>query len=109
MDQQDIPHNAKDIIQKVVAEILKDTLIEWFGLEVPSIISVLPNHLPTVAIHERLVDSVFVTADGQLLHLEFQSTSVPSLDRFAHYALSLATTYQRKVRTLVIYTAPHSP
>ncbi len=111
MDHEDIPHNAKDIIQKVLADILKDTLIDWFGLDVPSIVSVLPNHLPTVEIHERAVDSVFVTADGQLLHLEFQSTAVPSLDRFAHYALTLATTHQRKVRTIVIYTAPihHAP
>lgn len=106
MDHEDIPRNAKDIIQKVLADVLKDTLVEWFGLDIPSIVSVLPSHLPTVEIHDRTVDSIFVTADEQLLHLEFQSTSIPSLDRFAHYALTLATTHRKKVRTIVIYTAP---
>lgn len=106
MNSQELPHNAKDIIQKVLAQVLQDTLIEWYGLDLPPIVSVLPPNLPTWTVHERLVDSVFLTEDGDLLHLEFQSTAIASLDRFAQYALALAVHHHRPVHTVVIYLHP---
>jgi hypothetical protein len=106
MERERIPRNAKDIIQKIVAEILQDALIEWYGIHSAPIVAALSADVPVVTVQEHLVDSVFLSADGTLLHLEFQSSSVYSLGRFAQYSLALALKYQCKVRTLVIYLYP---
>ena len=72
----------------------------------PPIVAVLPTSLPQVAVHERIVDSVFRTADGCVLHLEFQGAAPPDLYRFAHCALDLGKVHDARVRTVGVYLHP---
>jgi len=94
---------GKDIVQKVLVQVLADAAPAWYGLAVPPITAALPTHLPQVSVRESVVDAVFRTADGSLLHFEFQSTREPTLYRFLDYAARLVVTYQAPVQVAVIY------
>lgn len=100
---EEFPRNAKDVIQRALAHILQDSLLEWYGLQLPRIVQAYPPNVPIIDVHEKVLDAVFRTEDGQLLNVEFQSTPVPSLVRLGNYALHLADKYGCSVRTVVIY------
>ena len=103
VSSQELPRNAKDRVQKVLAAALGEVLPQWYDPALPRVVSVLPAHVPLLHVQENLLDSVFLTEDGYILHLEFQSSVEPNLLRFAHYALALIQAHQRPVRTVVIY------
>ena len=97
-----ISRQAKDVIQKLIVTIHRDAAIAWLGLDAPPIIDVLSPDLPVLEIHENLLESVFLTEDGSLLHLEFQTNPIPSLDRFLAYATALVLRHHRPIRTVVV-------
>lgn len=52
---------------------------------------------------QDMMDYVFTLADGQLLHLEFQSTAEKKLHRFLLYDTLLAQKTDRTIRTVILY------
>ena len=107
----DIPRQAKDIIQRVLIRTLRDAVVAWHGLDVPPIVEELSPDLARVTIRQMTADAVFRTEDGAILHIEFQSQPVDTLERFLEYAVALTVMYHAAVRTVVVYLgpAPHAP
>lgn len=107
-----ISAQRQDVIHKLLVKVLHDAVPDWHDLHLPPITQELPANLPEVVVQQRYLDTLFVTADGALLDLEFQSTlDRADLIRFANYALQVAATYHQPVRVVVIYTGPvpHPP
>ncbi len=105
MDES-ISRAAKDLVQKMIADVFQSSLTEWYGLSDMRIIGTRPSAVPLISVQEHLLDRVFVLADHSLLHLEFQSTRERTLYRFYRYAVALTLQYQTPVRTVVIYLVP---
>jgi hypothetical protein len=103
----DIPRTAKDRIQKMLAALFRETLTKWYDDQLPPVREIWPNTVSIIQFQEHLLDTVFLLEDGTLLDIEFQSTPVANLVRFAQYALSLYGEHRRQVRTLVVYLGPH--
>ena len=77
-----VSRTAKDHIQKLMADVFQNTLPDWYGLSDLKIIASVPSDVPLLQVHDRLLDRVFVTDNGELLHLEFQSQIENNLYRF---------------------------
>ena len=101
-----IPRAAKDLVQKMIADVFQSSLTEWYGLSDMRIVATRPSAVPLISVQEHLLDRVFELADHSLLHLEFQSTRERTLYRFYRYAVALTLQYQQPVRTVVIYLVP---
>ncbi len=101
-----IPRTAKDVVQKLIADVHMNALTSWYGLSDVDVVDVLPSSVPTVSIHEHLLDRVFLTASGEVLHVEFQSDPETDLHRFLTYAVALIDRYQCRIRTVVVYLYP---
>ena len=97
-----ISRQAKDVIQKLIVTVHRDAAIAWLGLDVPPVVDTLSPDIPVIEIHENLLETVFLTEDGCLLHLEFQTNPIASLDRFLAYATALGLRHHRPVRTVVV-------
>ncbi len=106
-----VSRTAKDHIQKLMADVFQNTLPDWYGLSDLKIIASVPSDVPLLQVHDRLLDRVFVTDNGELLHLEFQSQIENNLYRFLAYASALALYHHRPIRTVVIYltSMPSAP
>jgi hypothetical protein len=63
-----------DTLLKHEAAYLADALSTHFGLRLAPIVAPFPTELPQLDLHLEQLDSVFLLADGDLLHLEFQAT-----------------------------------
>ena len=102
----DIPRQAKDIIQRVLVRALRDAVVAWHGIDVPPIIEEVSPDLATITVRQMTADAVFRTEDGALLHMEFQSQPVETLERFMDYAMALTMRYHAVLRTVVVYLCP---
>ena len=98
-----ISREAKDRVQKMIAEVFQSSLTEWYGLGDLRIIATRPSDVPIVTVQEQLLDRVFELDDHTLMHCEFQSTREPHLFRFFGYSAALALHYRQPVRAVVIY------
>jgi hypothetical protein len=93
-----------DTLLKHEAAYLADALSEHFGLRLAPIVEPFPTELPQLDLHLERLDSVFLLADGKLLHLEYQSTfDHDTLPRFLQYDAVLHHATDRTIRTVVIY------
>jgi hypothetical protein len=82
----------------------EDKALTFYGLETPPIVRAEKTDLPNIRVDERLMDFVFLLADGSYLHLEFQTTaSVADLERFKIYDVTLYEKKRMPIRTAVIY------
>ncbi|PSR20168.1 MAG: hypothetical protein C7B45_16140 [Sulfobacillus acidophilus] len=102
MDIQ-VPRTAKDYVQKLMADVFEKTLVNWYGLGETRVVGSVPSEIPQIVIQNSLLDHVFVTDKGHLLHIEFQSTTEPDLYRFLSYATALTVAHRRSVRSIVVY------
>jgi len=108
MGGSNIAHNYQDIIFKKMAELFKDETLEYYGLNLPKIVSVKPTELPTIKVSNQNMDFVFELEDNSLLHLEFQTTHKKAdLLRFLQYDLALYAKEKRKINTAVIYSGKY--
>lgn len=103
---EDLSRQAKDVVQKLIADVHRNTLVNWYGLSDVHIVETLPSSVPMVSVHEHVMDRVFLTATGDILHLEFQSHPQTDLRRFLAYAVALIHAHGRPVRTVVVYLYP---
>jgi predicted transposase/invertase (TIGR01784 family) len=74
------------------------------GIADANIVRALPTELNQLIIRHRNTDIVLEQDDGNLLHLEFQTSKEPTLYRFAAYDFALAEHFLQKLRTVVLYT-----
>jgi RecG-like helicase len=108
MGDSNIAHNYQDIIFKKMTELFKDETLEYYGLNLPKIVSVKPTELPTIKVSNQNMDFVFELEDNSLLHLEFQTTHKKAdLLRFLQYDLALYAKEKRKINTVVIYSGKY--
>ncbi|MDA8066583.1 MAG: hypothetical protein M0031_13955 [Thermaerobacter sp.] len=99
---QEQVRGGEDIIFKQVSRLFRDELLANYGWEPMEITAEVPTALP-FTVGERRPDFLFRLADGNLLHLEFQSTPA-RLERFLVYDALLLERDHCRVRTVVIYT-----
>ena len=97
---------AKDVVQDLITDIHMDSLASWFGLSEVQVVEALPSGVPAVSIHELRLDWVFLTASGDMLHIEFLSGPETNLRRSLTYAATLIGQYQRPIRTVMAYLHP---
>jgi flagellar biosynthesis/type III secretory pathway protein FliH len=99
-----ITSHALDTLLKHEAAYLADALSTHFGLRLAPIVAPFPTEFSHLDLHLEQLDSVFLLADGDLLHLEFQATyDRKTLPRFLQYDAVLHLATDRRVRTVVIY------
>lgn len=106
-----IPRHARDVIQKLLADLFKDGLAQWLGVPELRIESRLPAEVSTLAFNNQVLDHVFLTHTDCLFHLEFQSDKERQLYRFLTYAAALVTAHHKPVETMVLYLyqEPNAP
>ena len=75
-----------------------------FGIPDVRVVRALPTELDIVEIRQEFTDIVLELDDGQILHLEHQSTKEATLYRFLGYDAQLARVFQRPIRTVILYT-----
>jgi hypothetical protein len=93
-----------DTLLKHEAAYLADALSSHFGLRLAPILAPFPTELPQLDLHLERLDSVFLLADGGLLHLEFQATyDRKTLLRFQSYDIALYNATNRTIHTVIIY------
>jgi len=102
-----IVREAKDILLKRLAQSLRGTFLAGLGLDLAPIVEVLPAELPILEVRVQLPDLLFRLADGNILHVEFQSTvSAGDLRRFSRYNYAVGEHYAvSNQEPLLVYTA----
>lgn len=101
-----VPHNNYDIIFKAMTEQFGQKALDFYGIDTPAIVRVVPTDLPIVNVNERRMDFVFLLSDDSYLHLEFQTTfRRKDLERFKLYDAVLYNEQKQKIRTFVVYGA----
>ncbi|WHE06073.1 hypothetical protein PGH24_07770 [Thermoanaerobacterium thermosaccharolyticum] len=101
----DISYQNNDIILKSMAQEFKDKSLKFYGINVPKIVTVIPADLPVIEVKEDRLDFIFLLEDDSLLHMEFQTTNKKAdIKRFLQYDARLYGKYERKIRTVVIYS-----
>ena len=65
-----VTHSNYDVIFKYLTEMFEDKALTFYGLETPPIVRAEKTDLPNIRVDERLMDFVFLLADGSYLHLE---------------------------------------
>jgi hypothetical protein len=99
-----ITAHALDTLLKHEAAYLADALSTHFGLRLAPIVAPFPTEFSHLDLHLEQLDSVFLLADGDLLHLEFQATyDRKTLLRFQQYDTTLYNNTNRRVHIVVIY------
>ena len=99
-----IPRNSMDIISKHLVGALPQESLSVFGIHDVNIVRALPTELDAVDIRQEFTDVVFELSDGRIFHMEFQTTKENTLHRFLMYDAQLAAKFDRKIRTVVLYT-----
>ena len=87
---------GEDVIFKQVSRLFRDELLTNYGWEPMEITAEVPTALP-FTVGERRPDFLFRLSDGNLLHLEFQST--PARAVLAALRVAAATPSRRRSGT----------
>jgi len=101
-----ISKQYRDLIQKHVSGLFKDSALEFYGIKTAKIKELINVELPDVVVKGSSTDFIFLLEDDTYLHLEFQTTyNKDDLIRFAAYDLRLYARDGRRIITVVVYTA----
>jgi hypothetical protein len=99
-----IAREAKDILLKHLAAGLGGGFLASLGIDLPPIVEALPADIPMLEVRVEQLDSLYRTADGSILHIEFQMTSDgEDLRRFYRYNFAASEHYDADVYTVVFY------
>ena len=104
-----LPRQSKDILLKHLAGAFPDDALAVLGLDGIHVERVLPTELPIIEVRQGFTDVVLELHDHHILHLEFQSKSEATLDRFLVYDAYLYVKWHRPIRTIVLYTGRYQP
>ncbi|WP_066827666.1 hypothetical protein, partial [Clostridium tepidiprofundi] len=95
----------EDSIMKTAMDIFKQSAVNFFNLKT-KIIAPANTEIKDISIKTNFTDYTFYTEDGDYIHFEFQTTyKGKDLNRFLFYDASLLYKYNKKVNTIVIYSA----
>ncbi len=98
-------NKVEDAVLKKAMEFFKDNAVNFFGINT-RIIAPAETEIKSIDIKTNYMDYLFYTEDGNYLHFEFQTTDKKEdIRRFLYYDASLVRNDNRRVRTMVIYSA----
>jgi len=98
-------NKIEDVVLKKAMEFFKDNAVKFFGIDT-KIIAPAETEIKNIDIKTNFMDYLFYTEDGNYLHFEFQTTDKKEdIKRFLYYDASLYYKDNRKVKTIVIYSA----
>ena len=102
-----ISRQWKDIIQKRVSSLFRDSTLEFYGIDVPKIKELITVSLPVIVVRDSYTDQVFLLEDGTYLHIGFQAITDGDLIRHLEYDMRLYVLGKgkHKVITIIVYTA----
>ena len=101
MDYQKI----EDSVLKSAMDFFKQSAVNFFGINT-KIIAPAQTELKDIKVNTNFMDYTFYTEDGNYLHFEFQTTNKnEDIRRFLFYDASLYYNGNRKIRTIVVYSA----
>jgi hypothetical protein len=98
-----VAREARDILLKRAARGLQAGLLKALDLPLAPIKEVLPADLPLLEVHAEYPDLLFRLTNGRILHIEFQTSRIPDLERFWHYHNALVLFYRTVVYSVVVY------
>ncbi|MBP2023431.1 hypothetical protein J2Z44_003268 [Clostridium punense] len=98
-------NKIEDTVMKKAMEFFKDNAVKFFGIST-KVVASAETEIKTIDIKNNSIDYLFHTENGELLHFEFQTTDKKDdLKRFLYYDASLYYRENKRVRTMVIYSA----
>lgn len=98
-------NKVEDAVLKKAMEFFKDNAVNFFGINT-RIIAPAETGIKSIDIKTNYMDYLFYTEDGNYLHFEFQTTDKKEdIRRFLYYDAALVRNENRRVRTMVIYSA----
>jgi hypothetical protein len=100
-DRVQVVREARDILLKYMARGLRAGLLKALGLALADIEEVLPAEVPLLEVRAEYPDLLFRLKDGRILHIEFQLTRVPDLQRFWRYHAAASIFYNTVVYSVV--------
>ncbi|AKN29983.1 hypothetical protein Ccar_03700 [Clostridium carboxidivorans P7] len=101
MDYQKI----EDSVLKSAMDFFRQSAVNFFGINT-KIIAPAETELKDIKISTNIMDYTFYTEDGNYLHFEFQTTNKEEdIRRFLFYDASLYYKSNRKIKTIVVYSA----
>ncbi|MBC2582291.1 DUF4351 domain-containing protein [Clostridium sp. DJ247] len=101
MDYQKI----EDSVLKSAMDFFRQSAVNFFGINT-KITAPAETELKDIKINTNIMDYTFYTEDGSYLHFEFQTTNKDEdIRRFLLYDASLYCKSNRKIRTIVVYSA----
>lgn len=97
--------SRQDLVFRYFADSVNSGSLSWLGVfEGVELESSLSTELPSIQSTVRL-DSVFLTKDGKILHVEYQSSKSDSdMWRFLEYDVRLLNVHKKPIRTVVLYS-----
>jgi len=102
----DITHNNKDVMFKVLSQYYGNKSFSVYGLDVPRVKRLLSSDYPAVTATEVFGDTVFELVDESLFILEYESspktTDFFRYNKYVTHALERAYTDDGKIRNIII-------
>jgi len=101
-----ISPQAKDIIQKHTAALLREIMPEFYGIKIGRVKELINPELPDVTVAGGGTDMIFLTDDDKYLHLGFETGKEKGdIRKHLSYDARLIARDGREVVTVIIYTA----
>lgn len=101
MDYQKI----EDSVLKSAMDFFRQSAVVFFGIDT-KITTPAETELKDIKINTHIMDYTFYTEDGNYIHFEFQTTNKEEdIRRFLFYDAFLHYKSNRKIKTMVIYSA----
>ncbi|WML33445.1 DUF4351 domain-containing protein [Clostridium sp. OS1-26] len=101
MDYQKI----EDSVLKSAMDFFRQSAVNFFGINT-RITAPAETEIKDIKINTNIMDYTFHTEDGSYLHFEFQTTNRDEdIRRFLLYDASLYCKSNRKIKTIVVYSA----
>lgn len=111
-----IAYQNKDIVSKTFADNFKGKSLKVYGINIPSIVSVLPTNLPIVEANELRIDNLFLLEDESIAIIDYESEDKKeNRNKYINYIARVLKRYEKegefnvKLRMIVIYTADVLP
>ena len=96
----------KDIIQKYVSALYKDSVLEFYGIKTAKVKELISANLPEVDVRDSGTDQVLLLENDTYLHLGFETGYHKKvLIRHLEYDVRLYARDGREIKTVIVYTS----
>jgi len=96
----------KDIIQKYISALYKDSILEFYGIEATKVKELINTNLPLVDVRNAETDQILLLENNTYFHLGFETGfHEKALVRHLEYDVRLYARDGREINTVIVYTS----